>query len=78
MFEETGFSKTGKDSVGVARQYCGPLGTGEHGQVGVLAGYVSRDGYAPVDKQLFLPEGWWTAAYAARRTRGKVPAALTL
>jgi SRSO17 transposase len=31
-----------------------------------------------VDKRLFLPEGWWTDAYAARRTRCNVPAALTL
>ena len=38
MFDETGFVKKGKDSVGVARQYCGPLGTVEHCQVGVCAG----------------------------------------
>jgi SRSO17 transposase len=38
MFDATGFLKKGKDSVGVARQYCGPLGKVEHGQVGVFAG----------------------------------------
>ena len=38
MFDETGFVKKGKDSVGVARQYCGTLGKVEHGQVGVCAG----------------------------------------
>jgi SRSO17 transposase len=37
-FDETGFVKKGKDSVGVARQYCGTLGTVEHCQVGVCAG----------------------------------------
>jgi len=31
-----------------------------------------------VDKRLFLPEVWWTEAYAARRTRCNVPAELTL
>jgi SRSO17 transposase len=30
-----------------------------------------------VDKRLFLPEVWWTDVYAARRTRGNVPAELT-
>ena len=62
MFDETGFVKKGKDSVGVARQYWGPLGKVENCQVGVFAGYASRQGYALVDKRLFLPEVWFTAA----------------
>jgi SRSO17 transposase len=73
MFDETGFVKKGKDSVGVARQYCGPLGKVENCQVGVFAGYASRQGYALVDKRLFLPEVWLTEAYAARRAKCKVP-----
>jgi len=77
MFDETGFVKKGTDSVGVARQYCGPLGKVENCQVGVFAGYASRKGYALVDKRLFLPEAWWTDAYAARRTKCHVPAELT-
>jgi SRSO17 transposase len=43
----------------------------------VFAGYASRQGYALVDKRLFLPEAWWTDAYAARRVRCQVPAELT-
>jgi SRSO17 transposase len=54
MFDETGFVKKGKDSVGVARQYCGTLGKVENCQVGVFVGYASRQGYALVDKRLFL------------------------
>ena len=77
MFDETGFVKKGVDSVGVARQYCGTLGKVENCQVGVFAGYASRHGYALVDKRLFLPEVWWTDAYAGRRTTCNVPAALT-
>src|SRR5215813_13709518 len=77
MFDETGFVKKGQDSVGVARQYCGTLGKVENCQVGVFAGYASRQGYALVDKRLFLPEGWWTDASAARRTRCNVPDELT-
>jgi SRSO17 transposase len=30
-----------------------------------------------VDKRLFLPEVWWTNAYAARRTRCNIPPELT-
>ena len=73
MFDETGFVKKGKDSVGVARQYCGTLGKVENCQVGVFAGYASRQGYALVDKRLFLPEEWFSNAYATRRTTCHVP-----
>ena len=37
MFDESGFVKKGKESVGVARQYCGTLGKVEKSQVGVCA-----------------------------------------
>jgi DDE superfamily endonuclease len=77
MVDETGFVKKGQESVGVARQYCGTLGKVENCQVGVFAGYASRHGYALVDQRLFLPEAWFTDAYAARRTRCNVPTALT-
>jgi SRSO17 transposase len=73
MFDETGFVKKGLDSVGVARQYCGTLRKVENCQVGVFAGYASRQGYALVDNRLFLPEAWFTDAYAARRVRCNVP-----
>jgi SRSO17 transposase len=73
LFDATGCIKKGKDSVGVARPYCGPLGKGEHGQVGVCAGDASRHGDTLVDQRLCWPEVWWTDTYAARRTRGNVP-----
>jgi len=77
MVDETGFVKKGKESVGVARQYGGTLGKVENCQVGVFAGYASRHGYALVDQRLFMPEAWFTDAYAARRTRCNVPTELT-
>src|SRR5215813_9061915 len=55
IVDETGFVKKGQDSVGVARPYCGALGQVEHCQVGVFAAYASRQGYALVDKRLFMP-----------------------
>src|SRR4030095_14156615 len=62
MFDETGFVKKGKASAGGARHYGGPRGKVENCQVGVFAGYASRQGYALVDKRLFVPEGWLTEA----------------
>ena len=73
MFDETGFVKKGKDSVGVARQYCGTLGKVENCQVGVFAGYASRQGYALVDKRLFLPEA--VVYRRVCRPTGQVPRA---
>jgi SRSO17 transposase len=69
--------KKGQDSVGVARQYCGSLGKVENCQVGVFAAYASRQGYALVDKRLFLPEPWFSDAYQARRTKCKLPDEVT-
>jgi SRSO17 transposase len=77
IFDESGFPKKGRESAGVARQYCGTLGKVENCQVGVFAAYASRHGYAFVDQRLFLPEPWFTDAYTARRTQCKVPDDLT-
>ena len=73
MFDESAFVKKGKDSAGVARQYCGTLGKVENCQVGVFAGYASRQGYVLVDQRLFLPEVWFGPLYAARRVKCQVP-----
>ncbi|HZB99836.1 MAG TPA: IS701 family transposase [Gammaproteobacteria bacterium] len=73
IFDESGFPKKGRDSVGVARQYCGTLGKVDNCQVGVFAAYASRHGYALVDTRLFMPEPWCTDAYARRRTQCQVP-----
>jgi SRSO17 transposase len=56
MVAETGFAKKDKVSVGVARQYCGTLGKVANCQVDVFAAWASRQGYALVDKRLFLLE----------------------
>jgi SRSO17 transposase len=77
MVDESGFAKKGKDSVGVARQYCGSLGKVENCQVGVFAGYASRQGYALVEKRLFLPEQWCGDDYVSRRAKCGLPEDIT-
>ncbi len=52
------FPKQGKQSVGVARQYCGALGKVAGCQAGVFLAYRSPQGRTLVDKRLFLPEAW--------------------
>lgn len=58
VFDPSAFVKQGKESVGVARQWCGRLGKVENCQVGVYLGYVSRLGHALVDFRLYLPREW--------------------
>lgn len=74
IFDESGFVKKGKDSVGVERQYCGGIGKVENCQVGVFAAYASRHGYCFLENRLFLPEKWFGAEYATRRHKCKLPA----
>jgi len=46
------FPTQGAQSVGVARQYCGPRGKVAHGQARVVACDASARGYALVDRRL--------------------------
>jgi SRSO17 transposase len=58
VFDPSAFKKQGKDSVGVARQWCGRLGKIDNCQVGVYMAYVSRKEHALVDMRLYLPKAW--------------------
>jgi len=73
VFDESSFVKKGKESIGVARQYCGTLGKVENCQVGVFAAYVSESGYALVDKRIFIPEKWFSDDYHDRRKKCNLP-----
>ncbi|QDV34391.1 IS701 family transposase [Tautonia plasticadhaerens] len=70
--DETGFPKKGTKSVGVKRQYSGPLGRTDNCQVAVFADYCSVKGHTSLDRRLFLPEEW--AADGERREEAGVPA----
>lgn len=71
VFDPSAFPKAGKESVGVARQWCGRLGKIDNCQVGIYMGYVSRHEHALVDMRLFLPKEW--TKDKRRREKAGVP-----
>lgn len=58
VFDPSAFPKSGRESVGVARQWCGRLGKVDNCHVAIYLGYVSRKGHTLVDTRLFLPQEW--------------------
>ena len=77
IFDETGYQKKGDDSIGVGKQYCGTIGKVENCQVGVFAAYASPHGYALIDKELFIPEKWFSEDYALKRRKCELPDDIT-
>ena len=65
--------KKGKESVGVARQYCGHSGKVENCQSGVFVGYTSSIGYGLTDCRLYMPKSWFEEEYQERREQCGVP-----
>jgi SRSO17 transposase len=72
------FPKKGRESVGVAPQYCGALGKTANCQSGVFICYSSPKGHALLDTRLYLPQCWFTDAYRDRREKKcRVPKDIT-
>jgi SRSO17 transposase len=71
IVDDTGFPKKGTHSVGVARQYCGPVGKQENCRVAVSLSVASNTASLPVAWRLYLPEVW--ANDRARRREAGVP-----
>lgn len=71
VLDPSAFPKSGYDSCGVQRQWCGRLGKIENCQIGVFLSYVSSKGQALVDRRLYLPKEW--ADDAARCKKTHVP-----
>jgi SRSO17 transposase len=71
IIDETGWLKQGKDSVGVAHQYCGAVGKQANCQVSVEVVVSDGEIAAPVAGRLYLPEKW--AEDVARRQAAGVP-----
>jgi SRSO17 transposase len=73
LADESAEEKAGEHSAGASRQHNGRLGKVEMSQVGVFLSLV-KEGYRTwIDGELFLPEKWFTPAYAAHRQRVGLP-----
>jgi SRSO17 transposase len=71
VVDETGDVKKGTQTVGVQRQYTGTAGRVENAQVAVYLTYAAADGYAFLDRTLYLPRSW--ADDPDRRAAAGVP-----
>lgn len=71
IIDDTGFPKSGRHSVGVARQYCGQVGKQDNCQVAVSLSVSTWNASLPIAWRLYLPEVW--ASDPERRQRAGVP-----
>src|SRR3989449_1365992 len=76
IFDDTGFEKQGRHSVGVAHQYTGTAGKLTNCQGTVNCHYAERTLAWPVATRLYLPQGW--AEDAERRQQAHVPEAVVV
>jgi SRSO17 transposase len=67
VVDESGFTKKGTHSAGMARQHNGRLGKEDNCQVGVFLVGVTPAGVALLDHQLYLHGSWYEGDAAARR-----------
>jgi SRSO17 transposase len=74
LFDDTGFGKQGKHSVGAARQYSGTFGKVTNCQVTVNCHYAERTLAWPVATRLYLPQQW--AEDETRRKQAHIPEAI--
>ncbi len=58
VVDDTGFPKKGRESVGVARQYCGQVGKQDNCRVAVSLSVTTEKASMPVAFRLYLPVSW--------------------
>ncbi len=71
IVDDTGLSKDGRYSPGVAHQYCGALGKTANCQVLVSVNAASDRASCPLGWRLFMPQSW--DEDAERRRRARIP-----
>lgn len=71
IIDDTALPKKGSHSVGVAHQYCGPLGKQANCQCLVSLSLAREEVPVPIALRLCLPEGW--AVDSKRRAKARVP-----
>jgi SRSO17 transposase len=71
------FPKQGVDSVGVARQYCGPLGKLANCQASVVVAYASERGATLLDRRLYMPREWFDEAHQPQWQKCGIPETVT-
>lgn len=71
ILDESGWEKSGKKSVGVARQYIGQVGKVANGQVGVFAALCNGEQVGLLQGRFYLPQEW--VADKVRCTKAGIP-----
>src|SRR6266487_228260 len=74
MLDERADEKAGTHNAGASRQYNGRLGKVDVCRVDTCLTYANGGLWAMVDGELFLPEEWFGAAFAQRRSELGIPA----
>ena len=75
IIDDTSFPKSGSDSVGVQRQYCGALGKVANCQVVVSLTAATERAHLPLDAQVYLPQRWTDTQ--ALRQQAHIPPEVT-
>jgi SRSO17 transposase len=69
VVDDTGFPKKGRESVGVARQYCGQVGKQDNCRVAVSLSMSTEKASMPVAFRLYMPESWIKDRKRRKKTR---------
>jgi len=73
ILDESADEKAGTHNAGASRQYNGRMGKVDICRVDTCLTYANGGLWAMVDGELFLPEEWFGAAFAQRRTELGIP-----
>jgi SRSO17 transposase len=73
LIDESANEKAGEHSAGASRQYNGRLGKVEVSQVGVFLGLANNGYHSWYDGELFIPEKWFSEAYAEKYKKAGIP-----